>query len=451
MTKKPHIKINSNVVRMQRNDGYFNAFSGAGNKTVTSGSFRVRDLYLHELEDAYRTSGLIKKIVDIMPEESMRAGYVVDADNGLEVVNAINEASLSADSKIIQASKMGRLYGGAAIIVITDDSDDLEEPLNVDAVSKILALQVVSMQYLHPITTNLVADLRDPNFNLPEFYRLSKKSTSFFPSKEDSMMDIHRSRILFFGGAGSTMDIKERYNNYWDDSIVQLVWDRVTHLYESLASSSSIAKNFVQQVLKIDRLGEAIMGGNHEYFKARLAMLEESMNSLNILALDGEEDFVKQTASISGLSDIIMDHRLQVCADTGIPYSKLFGQSPGGLNSSGESEENNFTKQLESWRDAEIEPNIKKLITLGYKHIGATAPEQWAVSWNELDPMSEVERAEVGLKTAQVDEIYVAIGARSPSEVREARHGVDAFKNPIELEAGANLMIEQGPDNSEVE
>jgi uncharacterized protein len=72
-----------------------------------------------------------------------------------------------------------------------------------------------------------------------------------------------------------------------------------------------------------------------------------------ITLLDSEDDFVPQSINVqSGISDALVQFGQQLSGALQIPLVRLFGQSPAGLNSSGESDlrtyYDNITQQQES-------------------------------------------------------------------------------------------------------
>lgn len=144
-----------------------------------------------------------------------------------------------------------------------------------------------------------------------------------------------------------------------------------------------------------------------------------------------------------------------LCAAWGIPETLMFGTSPGGLNSPGDSEERNWHNVVRRVQ-SELEPAVvavyrRLAVELAAelhaladadeaKGDAASSAERRAIAeaveqldvgfeWAPLRTLSAVEEADWRLKTAQWQEKYAAMGAIRVDEIRASTFGGEGF-NP---------------------
>ena len=69
----------------------------------------------------------------------------------------------------------------------------------------------------------------------------------------------------------------------------------------------------------------------------RLALANRAKGISATVLLDAEEDYQQKTASFNTLPEILMAFFQLVSGAADIPATRFLGQSPGGMNSTGES------------------------------------------------------------------------------------------------------------------
>jgi hypothetical protein len=110
---------------------------------------------------------------------------------------------------------------------------------------------------------------------------------------------------------------------------------------------------------------------------------------------------------------------------TGFPATLLFGESPQGMGSTGRSEERDFSRTVEGYRDAIVRPPLMQLAyALLASREGPTAgrvPADWMVSFPSLFVMNERELADLKARVAASDYRYWTMGVLSAGEIAMSR------------------------------
>ncbi|WP_368648609.1 phage portal protein [Castellaniella ginsengisoli] len=168
MTQKPRYKLTT--------DGLVNVVSGLGtgkgkrdhNRFVAGQLLECR-----ELEAAYQTNWIARQIVDIPADDMTREWRTIKCQASDDIRQ--EEDRLNLQSCVNEALSWSRLYGGAAILPLTNQ--DLERPFQPEAIGRggVQRLMVFDRWDLIPHAIN-TWDVLAENYLQPEFYTLYQGS-----------------------------------------------------------------------------------------------------------------------------------------------------------------------------------------------------------------------------------------------------------------------------------
>ncbi len=341
-----------------------------------------------ELLNAYRGAWLPRKIVDIPAFDSVRAWRDWQAKKTqIEAIEA-EEKRLNVKGKILEAKIKARLWGGAAVVIGTGDQN-LTEPLDVERVGK------GGLKYLTVISRrNLTAGEidRDPAsewYGKPKVYQI--KST------DGVQVDIHPSRLVVFNGAAQPDEeiVTTTYAG-WGDSVLLSV---VEAIKQADGTAANIASLVFEAKVNVIRIPDFMQNVGDERYRAKilerytLAATGKGING--DLLLDKEEEFEQKTASFATLPDVLMSFMQLVSGAADIPATRLLGQSPAGMNATGESDLRNYYDRLQAMQSVEMTPAMGRLDECIIRSaLGSRDPDiyyEWAPLWG----MSEKEKADV--------------------------------------------------------
>jgi hypothetical protein len=137
-----------------------------------------------------------------------------------------------------------------------------------------------------------------------------------------------------------------------------------------------------------------------------------------------------------------------------IPHTLLFGESPGGLGSTGRSEERDFAKHLGDYQASHYKRPLQKLMKMiMLSKDGPTngeVPESWRIKFNDLFELNEREKADVRARVAAVDGRYVQLGILHPKEVAEARYGGSEWSMELTLDPSLPRELPQAKGQQSV-
>jgi len=348
-----------------------------------------------QLDAAYRGDWIARKIIDVPPFDMTREWRAWQAeDDQIESLEA-EEKRLDVRRKVNRALRLARLYGGSALVLGVGDGDPAR-PLP--------AIGKGGLRYLHAMSRweitagELDRDVLSPTFMEPSYYQVSSSSKG--------TVRIHPSRVVRLIGA-ELPDEQLQGVDGWGDSILQAVWDAVHHAGLTAQGIASLIHEAKVDVIKIPRLSESLSTEGYANRLVERFTLANTLKSINnTLVLDGEEEWDRKQTSFAQLPEVL-DRYLQIAAGAAdIPATRLLGQSPAGMNATGESDIRNYYDRIAAEQNVTLTPALGRLDeALIMSALGARPPEihyEWTPLWG----LSEIERADVALKRAQTTDIY---------------------------------------------
>ncbi len=428
--KSIHLDGYQPAIKTTINDGWNNVFSGQGIKGYdpdVSTYFSFNDLLdRNELTAIWCGDGIGTRIVKLISSSMIREGFTVDGDTENLFYNKYMD--IGGNLAFLKASRWASLYGGAVIIPMIDDGQSLESPINYNNIKRIVSLSVYDRWQANIFTNDYEKDKYSSNFGKPNFYTITPIGGSSFR--------VHYSRVIRFDGEDCP-DLIRYLNLGWGISDLQNVYERLRGLGSSFGNIEKIIKEFIVSVISIEGLSGLIADPEGEQqITDRLEILRKAKHILNAMLIDKEESFSRISATTTGLPELMNTLIEGVCAGKGIPVSLLMGRSPGGLNSTGKSEERFWydeVSQLQSERIHSQTVQLCKLISLCKDFKNPLSNDNVSVKFNPLWQLSEKETAEIRKINSETSKNEIESGVLASEEVAQSRYGGDSYSNEIQL------------------
>lgn len=376
------------------------------------------------LNSLYRNDWIATKIIDVIPEDMTKNWYrltsQVQPDKMEEL--ATLERRTHIRRRILEGLRWGRLFGGAAgIMVIEGQENMLEEPLDLNLImpGQFKGLIIADRwSGVYPDSA-LVQGISDPDFGTPEFYNFSMSETEIAYG-----IRVHHSRVVRF--TGRELPYVERISeSYWGMSELEHVY---TELNKRNTSSANIAQLIFQaniRTYKMNELGEMLVATDAKSQRdlyQTLMMQNFLMSNMGMNVMDKEDDFVTNQYTFSGLNDIYESFMLDIAGAAEIPVTKLFGRSPAGMNATGESDLINYYDKVKQQQEAILRPILEKLLPIMCLSTWGVIPDDLKFEFNPIRDSSESERADLMSKyTGAVIQAYQANVVSQKVALKELR------------------------------
>lgn len=418
-----------------RSDSVANPLTGLGGFNDKGAVGRpnpwVMPLTDDELRTLYTSNGVARRIVDIIPSRATRRGWTCPD------VPATEDKRLRTWTRNREAMSMARLHGGAVLLMVTEDDiprqfrarpeEWLREPLDLERVGALHALQVFDALEARPMLWD--EDVRSPGFRMPRIWSIAAAGFR---------AEVHASRVVHFRGARRPPSETRwgRTNTMPDDSVLQGVWDEIRRLTETMQGGAVLAAELRESVLKISGLAQKATGDEAGALQARIALMQRTKSMLGTVMIGENDEYQNLGNAPTGFADLSDAAKSMLAAVTGIPEVVLFGATPGGLNTDGDSAWEGFRQLVSDYQETQRE-ELEQLYTVIYAaQDGPTAgqiPDEWALEFASLDEPDEQALALLRKTVAETDAIYMGQGVYGPEEVAVSRFGEEGWS--MELEA----------------
>lgn len=457
-------------VRPFRKDGYINVLNKYGTSRDNSESYEfVAEPVIPDtsLTIQYEDNGLFAKIIDTPAEEAVKHGF----DLGLkdDSINEFVEDALDAlewEEKAATAIKWARLYGGSIIVMLIDDGRGLEEPVDWNNIRSIDELRVYERAVVQPDYASLYSSdpmratrNRASKFAMPEYYYVQSLYGSF---------TVHESRCLVFRNGILPERVTNPVYRFWGTPEYVRIKRAMKDALVAHGNGPKLLDRSVQPIYKMKNLASllAAEGGDETVLK-RLEIIDLARGILNSIAIDAEgEDYDFKSIPFSGVKDVIDTTCNMLSAVTNIPQTILFGRSPAGENSTGDSDFENYYNYIERIQKLMLKGNVRTLLDVLFKAALANGevPEEpkYKLKFNPLWSLSDTEqanvdkvKADIEMVKAQTAQLYVQMQALDPSEVRTALAKTEEFTvedilDDQEVDEDWGLLSDPGDDLSGV-
>lgn len=406
--------------KMVVTDNLVNLVSGLGTSRAKSANSTFADTQYsdHELLTTYRQNWLAAKIVDIPAQDATREWRSWQAEKGeIEKIERV-ERNLALQHKVLEALTLARLYGGAAIYIGTNAAPS--KPLNVET-ERLEYLAVISRRELS--ANEVEDDIRSPYFGQPKSYDLITKG---------SMVTIHPSRLVKFIGKSipESFGSGYSYQQGWGDSVLVGCMAPLLRTESTMANAGELVFESQVSVMKVPDLLSQLNDPVYRQSILEMVALQAAGKGITkMMMIDAAQSYENHSATFAGVPEIINAFHQEDAGASGIPVTRLLGQSPGGLNSTGESDLRTHYDNIASMQKLTIGPALSNLDEMLIRTALGSRPEEVHYNWNNLWYPSAKEQAEIGKTTAETVKIL---------------NDTSLFNSDALSAAATNLLTERG-------
>jgi uncharacterized protein len=379
----------------------FVARIGLGQQNQLSGSTynflpisRIQQL----LEYAYRGSWIIGAAVDCVADDMTRAGVQMNSDTDPDDIEqlqtAMNETLLW--QSLNQTIKWSRLYGGALMVMQIDGQDMATEldPLTVPP-EGLKGFMVLDRWMVQQTFSDLVLDY-GPDYGMPRFYDVVA-TAPFMPRQR-----IHYTRCVRMDGV--TLPFRQKLSeNGWGMSVVERLYDRLIAFDSGTMGAAQLLYKAYLRTYKVNDYRALVGAGGPllEQFAKSMELMRAMQSNEGLTIIDAKDEFETHAYSFAGIPETLMILGQQISGALGIPLVRLFGQSPSGMNATGESDIRLYYDMINSTQEARLRRPLSRVFDVLWQSVlGQEPPDTWNFKFNSLRQLDETEKAELAERDA---------------------------------------------------
>ena len=309
------------------------------------------------LNSLYRDNWVVQNVVGLMVDDMLREWYDVKGITP-EMRDALERVERKTRLRecLAEGLRWGRLYGGAAGLIMIDGQEDLSKPLDLDMVYPGAFQGLYILDRWQGVVPNmrLVFEGGEP---VPDTYSITD-------ALGHTVVSVHHSRVVRF--TGRDLPYLERVAEmYWGESEIEALYkDVVAHdnVSANMAALTFQANINTMEYKGVEQLLSVASPAVQRRFWSVMQAQSVLCSNFGMQVVEQGTKLTNQQYSFEGLQDVYESMCLNLCGASHYPMTRLFGRSPGGLNATGESDLRNYYDYVDSQRESKLRPAIQKLL-----------------------------------------------------------------------------------------
>lgn len=346
-----------------------------------------------QMEAMYRSSWIVGQAVDVVAEDMTREGVEIRGELDPKTLETLTRAEkrLGLWQSLCDTIKWSRLYGGALGVLLID-GQNMASPLNVDSIGRgqFKGIYAMDRWLVQPSMNNLITEL-GPHLGRPKFYDIVADGMALRRQR------IHYSRVIRLDGVD--LPYWQRISeNLWGQSVIERLFDRLIAFDSTTTGAAQLVYKAYLRTYKVDGLRDIIATGGPalEGLVKQIEMIRRFQSNEGLTLMDSKDEMVTNTYTFAGLDDVLLQIGQQLAGALQIPLVRLFGQSPAGLNSTGESDLKTYYDRIKQEQERRLMAPVSLVYDILHRsELGEAPDESFNLEFAPLSQLSHVERAQV--------------------------------------------------------
>lgn len=381
------------------------------------------------LSQIYVEFGLVQTVVDVPVNDAFRGGVEIKTEqlDDKDIAVLQNKMEREGDLETVaQANKWNRLFGGAGIIIITEQ--DYKDELDLGVIKKgapidFRAVDMWELFWSKQNTDDYSVAINQEEITNVEFYDYYGK-------------ELHNSRVMQLIGLKAPSFVRPRLRG-WGFSIMESIVRSINQYLKATDLTFEVLDEFKIDVYKIKGLAQTLLSpSGTEVIQRRVEIANQQKNYQSAITMDAEDDYQQKAMSFAGMGAVMKEIKMQLASDLRMPLTKLFGVSSQGFNS-GEDDIENYNAMVESTVRSKTKFQVIKLIEIRCQQLFGFIPDDLDIDFKPLRVLSTEQ--EEAAKTSKFGRLLEArrSGEISSKEFKEGCNLADLL--PVKVEANDTI------------
>lgn len=305
----------------------------------------------------YMTSWEARKLVDIPVQDALREPVEIHGlsrDDEQRLWEAYEQ--FDAERQLRRALIQERLLGGSLILPIFLRPEDEETGSRLNYHT----LQTGDLQALNVVD---VGRLSRAEYNTDPF-------SPYYDKLERIQVNatiVHTSRLVVFDGDPLFNFTSQRIMENYRFNPVGFGESKLSTLYDTLIRATGTQQGAYHLVnlsscLVLACANLRSLNATGSPAKEKLEELAEQISIYRAAIVDAKDvQFQTHSATFGSVPELVMTFLQILSAGSDIPATRFLGQSPGGLNATGDSDLENYYNHLSSWQRMSLAPRQLKI------------------------------------------------------------------------------------------
>lgn len=354
---EPLVKVQDSHLEAQIRDHWQNEVANLSvNNSLTQYTKFVLKRIPYQQLAMLASDDIISNAIETITRESIAQWGDIEVSADTEAdTEAVREwlesrlIDLDFQSTLVEALRKSLVYGGSFIYFAYSGEQDLSKPLILSketSINKIQFIKVIEAWQASPASVDL-SNPTSKDYMTPSAWYIqgagSVDSSRLYP-------------IVFF----ETPDLIKPMFNFLGISLAQFMQDKVKSADGMRQALADIFLRFRTNIIRTPSL----ISMDKDTLKQRVELINMGINNFSTLLLTDTENFEQSITPLSGLDKIYAQAQESIASSARIPINKLFGQTPTGLNNSGQYDIASFYDIIKGYQESTIKPLIEHTLRL---------------------------------------------------------------------------------------
>ena len=412
--------------------GYSNTVTGAGGRADKGeyGIFTPTEINNEQiLETMYVESWACRKFINI-PVDDMVIRWREWSSPETDISKKMSEAETSFKllERLSTAMIQARLYGSGLLIIVSKEGK-LNQPFDPTKMREGDLLHFLPVHRFDAEVKTRDINPYSPTIGQPLSYDINIPSVSKF--------EVHATRVIRFDGIKPlSVGGFSVYDREWGVSEVIPVITSIMQDQSVASAASHLTKEASIPIIKMQGLREALSGYSDPDVLAPDKMaqnLNMSKSLWHTMFMDSMDEFERIEVSWAGLPDVMNNFEMRLAAAANIPATRFWGQSPKGMNATGESDMRNYAMYVRSMQMRMLTTPLKIIDYVLARNAGIKADKIPTYNWVSIMDLTVQEMAEASKAKMEGVVLGVLNDVLSRDEGRDALDG-DSLYGDLEPE-----------------
>lgn len=422
--------------------GLFNAATGVGTELDRTAQGMWRPTTWRQgtpLEIIYNESWACRKFIDIPVDDMTVRWREFDDAGSAQQAMTEQEQSLSVPERLTDAMKAARLYG-TSLLIISSSESALHQPLLPESLRPGDLVQMFVVDRFHASVYEYDVDLRSPYYGQPVSYLIDPFGPrggvlhqTVTPDRYSTRMQVHRSRVIRFDGiAPLTSNRYSAYDVDWGVSLLVPALKAIIDDATVAAGVAHLADEASVPVMKVGGLGESYASRastspdpDTPTADEMAQMVSRAKTIYRTVFLDREDEFERVNVAWGGIADVMNQFAQRLAAIADVPATRFWGRSPLGMNSTGESDMENYAIHVAATQKQMLTKPLKRIDELLARNAGIGEPPEY--HFPLLVDISETDLAAIAQTKASAVQTAIQAGVITEDDARSILDGDRVF------------------------
>jgi phage-related protein (TIGR01555 family) len=379
----------------------------------------------------YINYGLMQVLIDVPVDDAYRGGVEftsqdLDDDDLALIYKYWQQNNILEEIKNL--ARWTRVFGGGGMIINTVGKPD--QPLDIRRIKKDTPIEfyAADMWELSFQNANLWAEEK-PYQELVDADAYDRPY--FFYNVE-----LHRSRVIKTKNKQAPSWLRMQLRG-WGMSEMERAVRELNNKLKGENLSFELLDEGKVDVVKIEGFNESMLDNGRALEMAQRVQTAISIKNYQAaLVLDKEDEFEQKQLNMSGVKEMMEEHRINIATAMRMPISKIFGIAPTGLNNDDENGLENYNSMIESEIRDHFNHVFVEIGKLTCQKLLGYVPEDFAVKYKPLRILKSTEEEEV--KDKQFNRVMRAAeaGLLTPQQIEEQINLANLLPNKIKIDEG---------------